>query len=143
MAWSDIDLAYMAGIVDGEGTIGARRRTNAKGQAYVDFSISVANTDRRLIDWIQERFPGAVDLREQRQSHKHKPLYRWTVNGQKGATIISALRPYLVIKAEQADVYVALRATIGNGSALTDEVREYRESLVLRLRELNRRGKAA
>lgn len=143
MSWTEADLAYMAGIVDGEGTIGARRRTNSKGRVYIDFSLSVANTDKRLIDWIQDRFPAGVDLREQRQSDRHKPLYRWTTNGRKGEEYITAIRPYLVIKAEQADTYVALRATIGGGEALSAEVLSEREILVSRLRDLNRRGKVA
>ncbi len=40
MSWSEVDLAYAAGILDGEGTIGVRRRKNAQGREYVDSMVS-------------------------------------------------------------------------------------------------------
>jgi hypothetical protein len=142
MTWSETDLAYMAGIIDGEGTISARRRKNQQGARYVDFMLSVANTDERLIRWIHERFSGSIDFRQQRQSDIHKPLWRWTTSATNGELVIVAVRPYLVIKQAQADLYLELRETIGNGYMLTDEIKAKREELVTELHRLNKRGKA-
>jgi hypothetical protein len=143
MTWTSEELAYMAGIIDGEGTIGARHRSNGKGRRYHDFMMSIASTDARLIDWIHERFGGSRDYRDQRDSVRHKPLYRVSWAGKQGAAIAEACLPYLVIKKEQALLYLELRALMGTrGARVTPENFAMRSDLVDQLHVLNKRGKA-
>jgi hypothetical protein len=47
-ALSPVDAAYMAGLIDGEGTVTlSRRRRNDQRQ----LAVSIANTERRLLEW--------------------------------------------------------------------------------------------
>ena len=140
MTWTESELAYFAGIIDGEGTIGARNRKNQQGKRYIDFYLSVANTDERLVLWIQQRFPASVDFRQQRDSDKHRPLYRWTAGTKVAEDYIRAVLPYLVVKKEQAELYLEIRSTVSKGQRLTEGVKQQREAMVVRLHELNRRG---
>lgn len=48
------DLAYLAGILDGEGCFSIGK--SSKG--YYNLRVDVVNTDRRLIEWLHVNFGG-------------------------------------------------------------------------------------
>lgn len=142
-------LGYAAGIIDGEGTIGIKLQKNGHNPnaIYHTFKVRASNTDRRLIDWMQETFGGSVATKIPKQRNR-KVSYYWSIPSGTGTVFLRAVRPYLRVKGEQADVALALAATklrTGNGVAgmLTDELFDYRESLRRRMMELNYRGVAA
>lgn len=47
------DLAYLAGIIDGEGSLAAHRNGNKKGLWYTP-RLSIYNTDLQLIEWCRD-----------------------------------------------------------------------------------------
>ena len=106
---SDIEnlecLAYVAGIVDGEGSITIT--TNATRRTFVSF-IYVSNTDVRLMDWLRTTFGGSV-YKMKSQGDNCKAGYRWALFGKKAGKFIKQIRPYLKIKYEQADVVIAFQ----------------------------------
>lgn len=141
--WSSTTLAYMAGILDGEGTISVRRHANSRGVVAIETVASVSNTDERMIVWLHNHFGGRRDFREQRSSENAKPLYRVSWTSAQVEAFLPAVRPYLVTKAAQADAFMAMRALMGKGARITAENQAQRDELFDEIRSLNRRGKVA
>lgn len=134
---SQTDLAYLAGIVDGEGTISCSITTTKKNHKALHKQLSIFNTNLMLISWITSRFGGKVFSRVRSSKWKEEHQVKWSAT--EAVVILKALLPYLVIKREQAELFIALHET-KNVSGVTSEVQDYRVNLVSRIQELNQRG---
>lgn len=108
------DRAYLAGIIDGEGSIVVSKSTgkNGRNTCYQPF-ISVSNTEKSLIDWLYSTFGGTVTKYTPSQMAKNcrKQVFKWQVTGKNIDMICALIRPYSTIKVEQIDVMIRLRAT--------------------------------
>ena len=114
MGVSEIDLAYAAGILDGEGciTISRKNKPQAKfGADYVLF-VEVGNTDKRLIEWLHSKFGGRTQHYEPR-TPRAKESYHWYLGFGKAKELLLLLLPYLKLKDEEAKLAIALQETIG------------------------------
>jgi len=142
------DLAYMAGIVDGEGTI---TLANVRRISSHEARIIVSNTNTELLYWIQARFGGLIrdscrSNAAMRRHHKanHKPLYYWSLRSKRAYDLVMLLREFLVIKARQAEVVIRYQGTRlaapDRWNGLTPAVVEQRNLLKAEMLELNRRG---
>lgn len=141
---TEADLAYMAGIIDGEGCI--RARLGRGVTPYV--TLVVANTNRVLIDWLLQTFSGHV-WEGKRPGHWKRTWY-WEMSSGPFFELIPRVRPYLKLKGGQADLAVQLIRTVGpdvfvgrpgiKGRMVRPEVVEARKALVAKFRELNKRG---
>jgi len=141
--WSVEELAYFAGVLDGEGSfsIGGSSRSHIHAT-----QINVGNTDLRLLHWIVERFGGNVHV-ERRHNPAHAKIWRWYSHVGNLDQMIRAVLPYLVIKREQAELVLAYRKTLANGIAgyrkhpvLPESVKQQRHELQSALHVLNKRG---
>lgn len=143
MSWSEAELAYLAGIIDGEGTVSIGLRTNQQGNRYHTFILQVSSVDRPLTDWLCSTFGGSVGIHRQSRGN-YRALHRWSVRSRQGEAILRAVLPYLLLKRPQAELVLRLRGTVCLGAnRLSDEVRAEREAIVAELRRLNWRGKVA
>lgn len=103
-------LAYLAGLIDGEGclTLTVRLRT-AKGQktGQPTIYISITNTHEGVLKWVEETtgIGGIYQHNKGGQWGKNsRPSFRWQMSGiWNPVQFITAIRPYLIIKAERAD----------------------------------------
>lgn len=104
---SDIELAYLAGIVDGEGSIGLYY---SRTHNVPKVSLAVINTDFRLRDWVMSMIPWAkIHERDRENSLGKRRCWTWTVkNREQVNTILSAICPYMVVKADQAKLVLSL-----------------------------------
>lgn len=138
-------LAYLAGLLDGEGTVGINRVKSAKAKNPSHFPhLMIANSYEPVVRWLGE-IGGSVDVHRP-STHKSnwKTSYRWRLHGKNAETFVRAVRPYLRIKHEQADVILELAAIRGKNNVphgtLTEAQVNEREALKMRINELNRRG---
>ena len=107
-------LAWLGGLVDGEGTIGLHR-SNAKRfkHPYIGPHIQIVNTDTRLlhkaadiIEGVTGKHPSLVV--SNKGGNGQKRGYRLKVGTQwEAVMLLPILRPYLVGKGEQADIVLA------------------------------------
>lgn len=130
------DLAYLAGLFDGEGTISCSITETKKGNKALHKQLSIFNTNFTLITWIISRFGGTIHSRKRNKVWKEEHQVKWSA--EDGYWLLRAVLPYLVIKREQAELYLALHET--KTTKVTTEIQEQRELLVARVRELNKRG---
>lgn len=131
---SNTDAAYLAGFIDGEGTIMLIVRANKS----VGVLLTVANTKAAAITWIME-VTGVGRLHSRpRRSAKHAPTFWWQASSEAAESILEQIRPYLKIKSEQADLALEFQGNLRDPKfkANRDLQSEYRE----RMKFMNRRG---
>ena len=94
-ALSTHEMAYVAGIVDGEGTITVQMRGT-----YSRPDVTISNTSFLLRDWFTMRgFTAHMAL-----NSVGRWYWRISWGGYAVDTLLTAMRPYLVIKARHADL---------------------------------------
>jgi hypothetical protein len=144
---SDIDLAYLAGIIDGEGTIsvGYGRSPHSRNPTLT-CRLSVGNTSRELIGWL-ETFGGRAYLGRTKMANA-KPYWTWVLLGRPAMDLVARIAPYLRIKRAQAALAANVEALLlpRNGSnalrVITPDLLARREALVAEFRRLNAKGAA-
>jgi len=138
------ERAYLAGILDGEGTFVIRRGVDKKtGRIYFQAIVRVVNTSRDLIAWLRETFGGNV-VRVQDRRPNHKPYWHWTLDGgPRVASVIRQSLPYLRVKRPQAEVLLEFYDHLERrGRNLSDAEWWRRSDLRDRLQILNKKGVA-
>jgi hypothetical protein len=106
-------LAYLAGVIDSDGTIGIKRNTYAMrhgngGQATYSERVACRQVMPEAVLLLREHFGGYYGIMAA-STPRGKPLHSWQATDRKAVICIQALRPFLLIKAAQADNLLALR----------------------------------
>jgi hypothetical protein len=99
----ETELAYLAGIIDGEGTISIhahtkRHQTKArKGEPYriLQPVVHIYNTDTVLMDWLCNRIGFKMNSRDRR---KARTSYQVIVSGYRTYALLTPLLSYLISK---------------------------------------------
>ncbi len=141
---TEIDWAYLAGLIDGEGNIGI---SGAGRSISLIVSLQIGSTDHHLLEWVAERF-GGEPIRLINRTHaksQWKPLWFWRVRGNRAIHILRRLQPLLVIKAQQA--WLAQEAWEHRGSnprgmGVPPEACALRRGFCLAMNFLNQKGAA-
>ena len=99
-------LAYMAGILDGEGTITIKQCKGKKGTSNgYSVQVLVFNTDEGLMVWLEDKFSGLLTEKKGVASGNRK-CYVWWLSGELAGQLLEVLLPYLKIKAKQAELAI-------------------------------------
>src|ERR1035438_1061932 len=98
---------YLAGIVDGEGTITICRSeyvAKKTGNPTIGYSVKVQvkNTDVRLMKWLKSRFGGEYYSDNSKRPSNWKDSYVWFHASESKQELLLAILPYLIVKREQA-----------------------------------------
>jgi len=138
-------IAYLAGIIDGEGCFYFGRVKQGKyGNGWQWHSnIQVSNCDEALIIWLEDIFGGKKETRYRTTSKNkyNRPVFIWRAGGEMINYLLPLIEPYLVIKKKHCVVMAQIRATYKNWGSkqLPPEVSELRFTLLKELRNLNSR----
>lgn len=96
-------IAYLAGFIDGEGSIMLYRRG-----VRCFLRLAVASCDLFILEWIQEQTGvGANITKHTQETAKHRLAYAWTCNSEAAESVIRQLLPDLKIKRLQAELALA------------------------------------
>jgi hypothetical protein len=110
----EADLAYCAGVIDSDGTIGVKRSTYSmrvtgdSGQPVYSERVCVKQVQPQAIDLLHWMFQGSR-LNESPSARKGKRLHVWQVTDRRAVVAIALILPFLKIKAEQAKNCIDLR----------------------------------
>ena len=154
--YDPLKLAYLAGIVDGEGSICIYRVRPAKYNRYQNPSfrgvLNVSNTKKELFDWIESNFGNLNHSKKHRRSIFKKNstherwIYEWVVQGHRLLDLCTQLFPYLVLKKRQAELMIEFRRTFelqkayGAQTPLNPEIMALREDIRIEMSHLNAKG---
>ena len=137
-------IAYLAGIIDGEGTISVSRKKDKTMKRKMSLRpfLSVANTNLELIQWMYE-ITGLGQMSKLRISKniKHTPFKRWTVWTRQAEQIVKLILPYLIVKKLQALACLELLNNQKHVPGLTEEAWNKQLEIADILTKLNKRGK--
>ncbi|WP_332629986.1 LAGLIDADG family homing endonuclease [Halalkalibacter flavus] len=89
------EAAYLAGIVDGEGTITLTKMHRSENRRPI---ISIASTDRELLVYIQQLVGGDITSKRNYKPSLHKNSFVLTIKNKRDIfTVLNYITPYLVI----------------------------------------------
>ena len=106
---TEIEIAYLAGIFDGEGYISIespRSKTSACGR-NIKLRIGIANTNLDLLQWIQSEFGGLI-FDKHGPAHRRK-CYDLQLKASGAEKFVRKVYPFLKIKKLQAEVALKFR----------------------------------
>ena len=129
------EVAYLAGIIDGEGTISIMKRGN-------NFfpTVSIANTSKELMDWCKNRVgEKACVCRKAPRSERHSLSYhiRWRFDA--ALNVAELCLPYLIIKKDHARTILMWKSVVRRNGRYCPAELQLRDPLVDSIRALNSR----
>ena len=140
---SPTELAYAAGIIDGEGCICCKMKADLR------FGVTVTNTSSVLMEWLAAKFGGytGVSNRSLRHDNNHKTSYHWELGCRASRNFLRLIFPYLLLKRRQAELVLESgELLVGNKfkrHGISTENRMQRQKIADEISALNRRGKVA
>ncbi|WP_133054323.1 hypothetical protein [Mycolicibacter kumamotonensis] len=142
------EAAYLAGLLDGEGTYMITKYTTSRGTTSWSATISMASTDEVLVQKCKSLVGGSITGPVIPKAQNARPSWIWALKGRAIGPVIEELWPYIVLKQRQAALLYMLRSKIEPGArpgqkgrrALTESQIHERESMRLACKALNRRG---
>lgn len=92
MTYSDVDLAFAAGLMEGEGTVRVSAITRQNKGCLV---VSMTNTNIELVAYMQDLWPGyckqVTGLRPDQ-----KPAWRWAIAARRAMAFLDEIEPFVV-----------------------------------------------
>lgn len=126
------DIAYVAGIIDGEGCIYIEH--GKKGKA-IQLSISVGSTDKWLCEFLKFSFGGCL----YQMKSKTLPFWKWEIRTRQAGTFLELILPYLRLKRPQAEIALQFqKARHVQGKRRTEEEKAIEEAQYVLLKSLKR-----
>ena len=138
---SELDSAWAAGFIDGEGCITLHRNTL---NGYV-LRLQVSSSTIEPLERLKEIFGGRLNgpyanKGRYKDSYNRKPMWVWNNCGENAQAALRLIRPYMACKGEQADLALEYQVgpRAGRGHTLTAEQRAEKERIREALRDAKR-----
>ena len=95
---TDVELSYLAGVFDGEGSMGRWSKGKNKGLAFrAQVEMAEGDVVLRFLSYFKK---GSVYVRLPR-AEKYKMMYHWRVNGEDAMNVVREMLPYLSKRRQQ------------------------------------------
>lgn len=141
----ELDVAYLSGIIDGEGSFFLASR--ASNNLYMPV-LKIQMNDKRVIDWIHKNFGGVVDRYSRPDLKNTESGYAWRARSISHLRqLIPELIPFLIVKKLQAATLLEFVQTFNAGHrrgglrlGYTEEEKQRMHAYAKFLKELNSRG---
>lgn len=115
---SESEKAYLAGLIDGEGCIHINISTQKgkwKSHHLVIVVSQAGDIGKKLLEyWNQKTNVGSVH--KTKRPNGWKDCYNWHIGAHQACMLLKEIRPYLMVKHDQADVAVEFRKTKESGA---------------------------
>lgn len=104
------DLAYFAGLFDGEGSVilCKQPRPTPKRQTYF-LSASLANTHLPTLQWVRELWGIGTIRPMKRYKESWKPRWQWVATSNQALYVLRLILPFLKIKKQEAEIGIAFQ----------------------------------
>ena len=112
---SKYSAAYIAGLVDADGTITVTRKHINENRHP---ALTISNTDRRLLEFVLETIGAGKITNKHRIAENHSPSFVFAIYNRQALEVIRQLRPFLrTYKAKRSDLILNdyLKVTPRNG----------------------------
>lgn len=140
---TEVDKAYLAGLVDGEGHIGittAMQKKNGEAWRTHCLIVTVANTHLETLAWVKSLWQGTLVIRKQPKGKVPIGNLRWS--SRQATEVLKDIQPYVRIKATQLGLALQFARLITDRPSATKYISEeewdLREELRMAIRQTNR-----
>jgi len=136
------ELAYFAGLFDGEGCVSLVfwNGNNSSQAGQFILTVVVTMNHRPTVERLHNVFSGCL-FAPKIYHPQHHQSWRWATRGQSAIDFLELVYPYLVCKREQATeafLFWEWRQAIGKWKHMSSEQREFGQQFVRKLQELKR-----
>jgi len=132
----EVEKAYVAGIVDGEGTVTLMK--HHKNETQVPF-VGIANNNLELLKWIRSLVGGNICSKKKRLPH-HSDSYVLNIRQDRALSFLNEIKKYLIVKRQQAELITAqYKSVTHRAGKYTPEMLIKKGELVAEIRRLNQR----
>lgn len=145
----EVKLAYIAGILDGEGSIMIQRQSSksfmkqrAKSGCFHPHyapCIRIGMLEREPLDLIVNTTL-LGEVYEEKPYHRKRPMFRWMLRAKKEIhEFLTLVMPYLIVKKKQAELCLKFVNEWVNCTSIriTPEIQAMRENAWMEMRKLN------
>ena len=128
-----VQSAYLAGLIDGEGTITLTRIHPRESRRFV---VSISNNDASLLAFVKTEIGAGKITTKRTYSERHAPSFTYQISSRQALDFLQLVVPFLkTYKAKRANLALAdyLRLTPRNGRytpALSASRREFERQLI-------------
>lgn len=137
--YTQTDLAYLAGLLDGEGCFVIKPNNHE----HFTQSVTIGMTDARAVKWVQATFGGLVFYTATKSS-KNESVYTWTLCKRlEVEKLINEVKPYLKTKLLQALIMEEFCRTFPKNKTYTALKRAEMTKYAEYMRTANARGPGA
>jgi len=128
--------AYIAGLVDGEGTVTLSRQHRSEGRRL---TLSISNTEVALLEFVKASVGAGRITGKRTYSHRHTPSFTYAITSRQALAVLEQILPYLLsYKRDRAALalrqYVKLTPRNGRYTKKLTEERGQFEVALLNLR---------
>jgi hypothetical protein len=99
-----ISNQYVAGFFDGEGSLGLYKSSSGSFVLSVQIVQLQSKKSKAIFRFLKKKFKGLY--KEIPKRGRRRPIYHWALYGHQGIEFLKIIRPYLILKAAQADVAI-------------------------------------
>ncbi len=114
MTLTVVDLAWTAGIIDGEGSIFVmqnQRKDRTRNINHI-LRVAVQSSDPYMTRHLKEMFPDGAEFSVQLDKRPQcSNTLKWQINGKKAARFLKLILPYLRVKHNQAKLAIEFQET--------------------------------
>jgi len=153
-AASKVQKAYIAGFLDGEGSVSIQKtkiyKHRNENNPYFSTVISIGQSNKTVLEWIQSMYGGSICV-EKESGRRKLPFYRWRIANRDIEKFLTDVKPYVQLKNKHIELVLLMRAHIAKWysfvkgrhgkDSMPKEIIEYRNNLWLQLRGLNSKGR--
>lgn len=94
--------AYIAGFLDGEGSIMLINQSHER----IGLRVTFTNCDPGIMEWLKATTGVGVSVLTRHDEAKHRPAYIMALNTQPAYSLLKQVLPYLIIKKAQAELAI-------------------------------------
>lgn len=132
----EVERAYVAGIVDGEGTVTLMK--HHKDETHIPF-VGIANNNLVLLRWIKSLVGGNICSKKKRLPH-HSDSYVLNIRQDRALRFLNEIKQYLIVKRQQAELITdKYKSVTHRAGKYTPGMLAKKERLVAEIRRLNQR----
>ena len=134
------DIAYIAGIIDGEGSIYTKPQLPRKESLIsYDIVLEIRMADKEALELIQAVLGGKINCRKPLKKN-WKPTFQWKVSGRTAQEILKLIKPYLLVKRSRAELALKILGLHPRYKRYSPMERFLQKADVLAMKQLNKRG---
>ena len=108
---TETDKAYLAGLVDGEGSIIIRHNHGNGNIQGLSLVVQVAMANTLVLEWAKSLYGGQVYTYRDKRNDSWKPITHWHISARQALSLLGDIYPYMRVKANEACVAIDFQIT--------------------------------